>query len=111
MKNKKSKRHFSSEYTMFSILEYLCINSFNSPISKYHILTKIPSIKQQRQDRISDILKVLEGNGFIESIKTTESTFYKSTDKGNDAYVKWVKNFLSFVRSSYQFKEGDDGYH
>ncbi len=95
---------------MFSILEYLCINSFNSPVSKYHILTKIPNIKQQRQDRISDILKVLEENGFIESIKTTESTFYKSTDKGNEAYVKWVKNFLSFVRSSYQFKEGDDDY-
>ena len=110
MKNKKNKRHFSSEYTMFSILEYLCINSLNSPISKYHILTKVPRIKQQRQDRISDILDILEGNGFIESIKTTESTFYKSTDKGKDVYVKWVKNFLSFVRSSSQFREEEDNY-
>lgn len=90
---------------MLSILEYLCINSLNSPLSKYHILTKVPSIKQQRQDRISDILDILEENGFIESIKTNESTFYRSTDQGNDAYVKWAKNFLSFVRSSYQFKD------
>lgn len=89
---------------MLSILEYLCINSLNAPISKYHILTKIPGIKQQRQDRISEILDILEGNGFIESIKTSESTFYKSTEHGNDAYSKWVKNFLNFVRSSYHIK-------
>ena len=95
---------------MLSILEYLCINSLNAPISKYHILTKIPSIKLQRQDRVSDILDILEGNGFIESIKTTESTFYRSTDLGNDAYVKWVKNFLSFVRFSYQVKDDKERY-
>ncbi len=84
---------------MLSILEYLCINSLNGPISKYHVLTKVPGIKQQRQDRVSEIMNILEENGLIESIKTSsESTFYHVTDKGVNAYSKWVKDFLDFTR-------------
>jgi DNA-binding PadR family transcriptional regulator len=106
--NKKKKRgdkqRFSSEYTMLSILEYLCMNSLSGHISKYHIITKVPGIKQQRQDRISEILSILEENGFIESIKTSsEFTFYRTTEKGNNAYSKWVKDFLDFARFSYDF--------
>lgn len=101
---KRDKQRFSSEYTMLSILEYLYINSSAGPISKYHITTKVPGIKQQRQDRISEILGILEEHGFIESIKTSsESTFYKTTEKGSNAYSKWVKDFLSFARFSYNF--------
>jgi len=32
----------SQEYTLLCILEYLCFNSRNMPISKYHIITKVP---------------------------------------------------------------------
>lgn len=99
-KKKRDKQPFSSEYTMLSILEYLCTNSLTGPISKYHIVTKVPGIKQQRQDRITGIL---EEHGFIESIKTSsEFTFYKTTEKGYNAYSKWVKDFLSFARFSYE---------
>lgn len=106
-KKKRDKQRFSSEYTMLSILEYLCMNSLTGAISKYHIITKIPGIKQQRQDRISEILGILEEHGFIESIKTSsESTFYKITEKGANAYYKWVKDFLNFARFSYDFNEG-----
>ncbi len=52
-KKRRDKQRFSSEYAMLSILEYLCMNSLTGPISKYHIITKIPGIKQQRQDRIT----------------------------------------------------------
>jgi predicted transcriptional regulator len=96
---KNNKIRFSSEYTMLSILEYLCINSLNGPISKYHVLTKVPGIKRQRQDRVSEIMNILEENGLIESIKTSsESTFYHVTNKGVNAYSKWVKDFLDFTR-------------
>ena len=88
---------------MLSILEYLCMNSLTGPISKYHIITKVPGIKQQRQDRITEILGILEEHDFIESIKTSEFTFYKATEKGYNAYSKWVKDFLSFARFSYDF--------
>ncbi len=91
---------------MLSILEYLCINSLNGPISKYHVLTKVPGIKRQRQDRVSEIMSMLEENGLIESIKTSsESTFYHVTDKGVSAYSKWVKDFLDFTRLTYKLEQ------
>ena len=93
----KAKR-FSSEYTMLSILEYLCLYSTKTPISKYHIMTKINAIRQQRPDRISLLLNRLEENGYIKLIDTSSSKAYLVTEKGFEAYLKWIKDFLSFVR-------------
>ena len=45
---------------MFSILEYLCLNSTKTPVTKYYIMTKINAIRQQRLDRINQILNALE---------------------------------------------------
>ena len=94
----KTKR-FSNEYTILSILEYFCLYSRKVAISKYHIMTKISEIKQQRPDRISHILIKLEKNGYIESIETPNAKFYLITEKGFDAYLKWIKDFLTFVRN------------
>ena len=84
---------------MLAIIEYLCLNSRKTPISKYHIMTKISEIKQQRPDRISHILIKLEKNGYIKSIETPNTKFYLITEKGFDAYLKWIKDFLTFVRN------------
>ena len=62
-------------------------------------MTKINEIKQQRPDRISLILNKLEQNGYIESIKTPNTKFYLITEKGFDAYLKWIRDFLTFARS------------
>ena len=86
---------------MLSILEYLCINAIKTPVTKYHLITKVPGIKQQRKDRISDIMLTLEKQGLISSIKTSDSTFYHVTDKGSEAYSRWVKGLLNFTRSAY----------
>ena len=83
---------------MFVILEYLYSNSRSdstvSPdpntkpnsravsISKYHIMTKIPELKQQRQDRLSIILNTLEKNELIDSTVTPNATFYRITERG-----------------------------
>jgi chromosome segregation and condensation protein ScpB len=90
---------------MLSILEYLCINARKTPVSKYHIITKVPGIKQQRKDRISDIMLTLEKQGLISSIKTSDSTFYHATDKGLDAYSMGVKSFLNFTRAAYEIDD------
>jgi DNA-binding PadR family transcriptional regulator len=94
----KTKR-FSNEYTILSILEYFCLYSRKVAISKYHIMTKISEIKQQRPDRVSHILIKLEKNGYIESIETPNTKFYLITEKGFEAYLKWIKDFLTFVRN------------
>ena len=90
---------------MLSILEYLCINAKKTPVSKYHIITKVPGIKQQRKDRISDIMLTLEKQGLISSIKTSDSTFYHITEKGVEAYSMWVKSFLNFTRAAYDLDD------
>jgi len=95
----KRKKRLSPEYTILSILEYLCISSKDTLVSKYHIINKLPNIKQQRSDRINDLMEELEKNGLIETIKTTNSTFYKVTEKGIESYYKWIKSFLDFSRS------------
>ena len=86
---------------MLSITEYLCLYSTKTPVSKYHIMTKITAIKQQRQDRVSLLLNELEDNGFIKSTvdDISKNKLYSITEKGFDSYIKWVKEFLSFVRT------------
>lgn len=96
----------SPEYTILSILEYLCISSKDIPISKYHIINKLPGIKQQRSDRINTLMEDLERSGYVESIKTSNSTLFKITEKGVEAYYKWIKSFLDFSRIVNKIDEG-----
>lgn len=84
---------------MLAILEYMCIYAKDTPISKYHILTKVKGLSTQRPDRIAHIMDALERNGYIKSIKTPNATFYKVTEDGLRVYYKWAKDFLEFVRS------------
>ena len=58
---------------MLSILEYLCINTIKTPVTKYHIITRVPGIKQQRKDRISGIMLTLENQGLRKMQKKDEN--------------------------------------
>lgn len=93
------KRRLSAEYTMLAILEYMCIYARDTPISKYHIISKIKGLSTQRPDRVARIMNILERNGYIRSIKTPNAIYYQVTSKGLDAYYRWAKDFLEFVRS------------
>ena len=102
-KDKKGskKGRFSSEYTMLSILEYLYVNSRKTAVSKYNIVTNTPDIRQQRADRVNLMMDSLQNNGYIISEYTSSNTtFYKITQKGIDEYEKWIRNFLDFARST-----------
>ena len=37
----KRKKRLSPEYTILAILEYLCISSKDTLVSKYHIINKL----------------------------------------------------------------------
>ena len=91
---------------MLSILEYLYINSQNIPVTKYKILTISHEIRQQRPDRVNDIMDNLEQNGYIKSIKASSTvTFYQITGHGIEAYSKWIKDYLYFARTSTNRRE------
>ncbi len=91
---------------MLSILEYLYVNSQNIPVTKYKILTISHEIRQQRPDRVNDIMDNLEQNGYIKSIKASSTvTFYQITGHGIEAYSKWIKDYLYFARTSINRRE------
>jgi len=67
----RKQKRFSSEYTILSILEYLYLFARNTPVSKHKIVTNAAGIRQQRPDRVNNIMQILEQNGFIRSIKAS----------------------------------------
>ena len=83
---------------MLVVLEYLALTSREKPVTKYHIMTHISELKQQRQDRISQFVDTLEKNGFITLIDTANAKFYYITENGLMEYNRWVRNFLAFFR-------------
>jgi len=91
------RKRFSAEYTMFSILEYMYM--LHQPVSRYHITTKVPGISSQRPDRVSQIVDMLEKNGYIEQVQTANVTYYQISQKGREAYDRWIRQFLDFMRS------------
>ena len=91
-------KRLSAEYTMFVILEYLFSNSGGLSISKSILMTKVPELKQQRQDRVSAILNTLENKGLIISTVTPNATFYRISEKGKTMYLHWISEFLNFFR-------------
>jgi DNA-binding PadR family transcriptional regulator len=102
----RKQKRFSSEYTILSILEYLYVYARNTPVNKYKIVTNAAGIKQQRPDRVNNIMQILEQNGFIKSIKASSTvTFYQITEQGIEAYQQWIRNYLNFVRNIAKIKE------
>ncbi|NAL78790.1 hypothetical protein [Nitrososphaera sp. AFS] len=103
----ESKRDFHLNI-LYSILEYLYLNARNIPVSKYKIVTNAAAIRQQRPDRVNNIMQILERNGFIRSIEASSTiAFYQITKQGIEAYQQWIKNYLNFVRSIAKIKEED----
>lgn len=97
--NRKKKR-FSSEYTMLSIIEYLFNNAQKIPVTKFNIVTNTPGIKQQRPDRINLMMDLLAKNQYIKTLVTSNATYYQITERGIEAYLNWMKDFLEFARYS-----------
>jgi DNA-binding PadR family transcriptional regulator len=75
-------------------------------VTKYKILTNSPEIRQQRPDRVNSLMEILEQNGYIKSIKASSTvTFYQITEHGIEAYSKWIKDYLTFARTSTDRRE------
>jgi DNA-binding PadR family transcriptional regulator len=51
-------------------------------------------------------MEILEQNGYIKSIKASSTvTFYQITEHGIEAYSKWIKDYLTFARTSTDRRE------
>lgn len=97
--NMKLKDRQSFEYTVLAILEYFVRHESLGPVTKYHVMNRVPGLPTQRQDRVSEIMDLLVLRGWV-SLEKQESgsAVYKITAEGKIEYDKWVREFLSFVR-------------
>jgi hypothetical protein len=53
------------EFTLLTILEYLARHEAAGPVSKYHMMNRVPGIPSQRQDWISLVLDLLVERGWV----------------------------------------------
>jgi DNA-binding PadR family transcriptional regulator len=97
--NLKPKDRQSFEYTVLAILEYFVRHESLGPLTKYHIMNRVPGLATQRQDRVSEILDLLVTRGWIALEKRERgNAVYRITQEGRDEYQKWIREFLSFVK-------------
>lgn len=97
--NIRPKDRQSFEYTVLAILEYFVRHEGLGPLTKYHVMNRVPGLATQRQDRISEILDLLVTRGWISLEKEERgNAVYKITPEGRDEYQKWIREFLSFVK-------------
>ncbi len=95
----KLKDRQSFEFTVLVILEYFVRREALGPVSKYHLMNRVPGLPSQRQDRVSTILDLLVQRGWVSAEpKGNSALAYKITELGKEEYNKWVKEFLSFVK-------------
>jgi len=89
----------SFEFTVLVILEYFVRHEPLGPVTKYHVMNRIPGLPSQRQDRVSAILDLLVQRGWLAmESKQENAPVYRITEQGKLEYNKWAKDFLSFVR-------------
>ena len=70
--------------------------------SPFHLTTRVPQLKSQRQDRIQHILDLLEGGGLVRSIAYEHATYYEVTDEGLAWYKESAKRFFMPFLTMYQ---------
>jgi DNA-binding PadR family transcriptional regulator len=89
----------SFEFTILAILEYLVRQEPIGPVTKYHLMNRVPGIPSQRQDRVSAILDLLVQRGWVTAEAKDNTVAYLITHAGKTEYDKWVKQFLAWVRT------------
>jgi hypothetical protein len=58
------------------------------------------------QIQVNKIMEILEQNGFTKLIKASSTvTFYQITEQGIEPYQKWIRVYLSFVRTGAKVEE------
>lgn len=95
----KPKDRQSFEYTILAILEYFVRHESLGPVTKYHVMNRVPGLATQRQDRVSEILDLLVTRGWVSLQKEEKgNAVYSITQEGRIEYQKWIREFLSFVK-------------
>ena len=98
---KKRNIRNSREWLYLRLFEYMlhARNHLDSKpdFSKYELMTKVPNLPSQRQDRISEIVeKMIELNHLKIVYKAPNATYYNITKEGREWYNNLGRKFKKF---------------
>ena len=87
----------SDHYVAYLVMGYLVRRKENGErgCAPFHLTTRIPNLRTQRQDRIQDILDLMENSGYVKASKYPRATYYEITDKGMEWYKTAAKLFFA----------------
>ena len=89
----------SSEYVGTALLGYLVAwrdrNGPESGCTAFHLAHKVPGLRTQRQERVQEILGLLEVQRLVRSVAADRLTVYLATDQGHQWYRETARRFYS----------------
>ena len=74
--------------------------------SPFHLATRVPQLKSQRQDRVQLVLDLLEDGGLVRVQSYDRASYYEATDAGVDWYKTSAKRFFDPFMSMYRPADG-----
>jgi len=99
MPHKKRNIRNSREWLYLRLFEYMlrAARARSEGFSKYELMTKVPNLPSQRQDRMSEILeKMVELNHLKIVFEAPNATYYNITNEGREWYHDLGRKFKTF---------------
>ena len=102
--NLRRAQRQSNEYVGFVIMGYLVVKRERGEegCSPFHLATRVPQLNGQRQERIQQILDLLEEGGLVGARTYPRATYYEVTDQGMEWYKRSAKAFFEPFLAMYR---------
>lgn len=97
------------EYVGYVLLGYLVKwqqdNGDGSGCTAFHLAHRTPGLRTQRQERVQEILALLEAQRFVKSTNSERTTIYQATESGRVWYSETAKKFYSVFERLYKLPD------
>lgn len=97
------------EYVGYVLLGYLVAyqrdHGLGSGCTAFHLSHRVPGLKTQRQERVQEILGLLERQKLVQSTVSEHFTIYVPTKEGVNWYLQTAKGFYAVFERLYKKPE------
>jgi hypothetical protein len=87
------------------LVKWRDVNGPGNGCTAFHLAHKVPGLRTQRQERVQDILRLLEISKLVRSTVSDRVTIYEATDEGGKWYSEVGVRFYSVFESLYKKSE------
>ena len=94
------------EYVGYVLLGYLVAwqrdHGPGKGCTAFHLSHRVPGLKTQRQERVQEILRLLEIKRLVQSAASENFTIYVATSEGQKWYLETAKGFYAVFERLYK---------